>query len=110
MQIALVLGQLDDGISHQLAGAVVGHISPALCLNHLNLSRDKHVGQRLAVPAQGDHVRVLDEQQRVGLAARSHGIDQALLLGPGLLVGKPAEIDNPQQRRLPVVYPHLLST
>ena len=63
-------------------------------LDHLDVARREHVGLRLAPPAEREHVRVLDEQQRVGHLVALARLDQRELAGPRVAVRRPAEIDD----------------
>ncbi len=65
VQIALVGSQEDDRVNHELPGAMIGHVAAALDLDDGNLAGGEHVGDRLGAPADGDDVRMLDEDEGV---------------------------------------------
>ena len=104
VQVALAVLEQQNGIGHDLPGAVVGDVAAALDLDDLDLAGGGEVGQRPASPAQGDDVRVLDQHQRVGhlaLLPRHDPLELQRVRGP---VAHPAEIDpirrtHPEGRR-----------
>ena len=92
MQIALPLAQEEDRVADQLARPVIGDVAAALDLVERRVAE---VEQVLAVGAAagGDHVRVLDEDERVGdlvALARAH---QLALQRPDLAEVAGAEIE-----------------
>ena len=65
MQVALVLAQMEDGIGHELARPVQGHVAPAFDGNDGNAPRVENVA-RLGRAPERDDLGVLDQDQRVG--------------------------------------------
>ena len=85
-----------DGVAHQLARAVVGHVPSASRLEHLHSPSGQILppGEEvigIGSPPQGHHGRVFEQEEgvlpRTLLAAR----DQRLLKGEPLRVGNPPE-------------------
>ena len=64
MEVLAVGGapQVEDRVAHQLAGPVERHVAAALHLDHVDALRAEHV-RPLGGAAQGDHGRVLEQQQ-----------------------------------------------
>ena len=70
--------EIQQGIDDRLAGAVVGDIAaPAGSMNR-HLSRGKDIGL-LATPAEGEDMRMLDEQEKIGQPFPSLGCQKPLL-------------------------------
>src|ERR1041384_6971747 len=70
--------EIDDGITDHLAETVISGLAAAIRLKERDAARaqgfvcGEHCA-RTRAPPQRDHVRVLDEQQRIGLRACAHG-------------------------------------
>src|SRR6516164_611827 len=63
--VAFPLAQINNGIANQLAGSVIVNIAAAVLWEKRNSSPAQHLRSRqkilhMAVPAQGDHVRMLE--------------------------------------------------
>jgi hypothetical protein len=98
--VATVFGEIEDGVTDDLAGAVVGDVAAAVGF----LERDVHLGQEavaraeiffFAVAAQGDYVGVLAEDQDVWDRAGFAAFDELMLQCAGLGVGQDAHIHLP---------------
>ncbi len=85
MDIAAIGIEIDDRIADELAGAVVGHIAAASCLEHFDAELGEPLWRRHDIAAavflhtNGDDVRVLEEKQRVGNALGLAILDQNTL-------------------------------
>ena len=82
--VALPLAQVQDGVAHQLAGAVIGDVAAAVggMEGDAGAGQDLFAGQQVlhvTVAAHGDGVRMLQQQQLVGDGARLALGHQALL-------------------------------
>ena len=90
-----LVGQVEQRVPDQLAGAVVGHVAAAVAVHELGADRggvDEHV-LGLGPPAEGEHVRVLEQQQVVVGAVG----EQAVLEGVGVPVGNAAQPADPER-------------
>ena len=83
-----------DRVGHELAGAVIGDVAAALDLDDRDVAGREHVLLRLAPAAEREHVRVLDDDQRVGRFADLARLDERELLRPHLAVVGGAEIED----------------
>ena len=90
--------EIEDRVADQLAGAVVGHVAAAVDLVEGNaaaleqLVRRQNVGT-VGVAAQGEHGRMLQQQEHVGDAILLAEIDELGLQAQGLGVVDAAEIE-----------------
>ena len=99
VQVALVLAQQEDRVADELAGAVVRDVAAALDLESGVSPRSSRLSRFALRPAR-EHVRVLDEQQRVGDLAGLALLDERELARPdGGVVARP-EIEDRRARRL----------
>ncbi|MEL6348386.1 MAG: universal stress protein [Myxococcota bacterium] len=65
MQVVPVLGEGEDGVPGQLAGAMVGHIPTAPDREDRDIAGVEDIARGPAGAAEGEHRLMLDEQQRV---------------------------------------------
>ena len=65
MQVLAVVREVDDGIADELTGAVVGHISPTLDLEHLDPGAVRQDVLRVTVATERDDRRMFEQQQHV---------------------------------------------
>jgi hypothetical protein len=85
VHIASVWTQIENWISDDLSGAVIRHITAAACLMHLDaVHREVPVAggdMRTAVTpdTEGNHRRVLKEEQQIGNTAGAALFDKRLL-------------------------------
>ena len=99
--VAPMLGQIQDRIADDLAGAVVGDVATAIAGMEFHvflreqLVRDAQIVAR-AVAAEGDDVRMLAEEQHVGNGAGLAGGDELALQFVRRGVGDQAVIDYQQ--------------
>ena len=93
VQIPLAVSEQEDRVADQLSRPVVGDVAPALDLEHRRL---RHRQQVLDVGAAAlrDHVRMLDEHQRIGDLVTLPRADQLQLPRPDLAVFACAEIED----------------
>ena len=93
--VAAVPVQVEDGVADELARSVERGLPAAVGLDHLDLGAGGKM--KLAVfraPAERDHGRMLEEENRVRPRAREHlGRDRTLEV-PGLLVGDAPELQD----------------
>src|SRR5581483_1599616 len=73
--IALPQAKVNDGIGDNLSGAMIGDVAAAIGFVQFDAMTLEDPGWRqqifgMSVAADGDHVRVLNEQQRVDPGAR----------------------------------------
>ena len=71
-----------DRVGDELAGAVIGDVAAALDLDDLDVAGREHVLLRLAAAAEREHVRMLDDDQRVGRLADLARLDERELALP----------------------------
>ena len=90
--------QIEDGVADELAGAVIGDVAAAIDF----VKRDAAAGQELigsenvgavGVAAQGEHGRMLEEQQDVADAALLAQLNQLRLQAQSFGVVDAAEIE-----------------
>src|SRR5688572_6053876 len=85
MDVAPIRAQVHDWIADNLPGAVIGHVTAAAGLENLNTARHKLLGRgknvRAAVflDADGDDVRMLQQEQGVGNAIGLAILDEGAL-------------------------------
>ena len=90
--------QIEDGVADELAGAVIGDVAAAVDL----VEGDAAAGQQfvggedvgaVGVAAEGEHRRMLEQQQDVVDAALEAQLDELRLEAKSLVVGNAAEIE-----------------
>ena len=100
MQVALgaLLLQQHDGIRDQLTGPVIRDVATALDLDDLDVTGGKHVLLRVAPATEREHVRMLDDDERVGRLTDLTGLDERELACPDIAVARGAEIEDLPRR------------
>ena len=94
MQVTLRLSQGKNGVAHQLARPVIGHVATTLDFHH----RDVTHGQQVFVlgsPAQGVDVGVFDQHHGVWAFVRFTRLDERFLGFSGRRVGPGAPVQDP---------------
>ncbi len=93
--------EVDDRIADELTGTVERDVAPAIDVVQLGAARRDHLlrddeVRAVAEPADGEHRRVLEEQEVVVVVTTRHAalVDGALEI-PGLLVREAAEPAGP---------------
>ncbi len=84
-----LVGEVEQRVAHQLAGAVVGDVAAAVRAHELGADRgrvDQEVVE-LTSPAEGEHVGVLEQQEVIVRGA----LEEAVLEGVGVLVADGAQ-------------------
>ena len=86
MHVAAVGPQIEDRIADDLAGPVIRHVAAAAGLEHFDAARRQLIWRREDVrarrrrfDAERQHVRMLQQQQRVGNAVGASVLDQRAL-------------------------------
>src|SRR5262249_31430931 len=79
---------------HELTGAVIRDVAAALDLEHLDVAGREHVLVRLATAAEREHVRVLDDHERVLACPIFARLDERELARPDVPIGRRAEIQD----------------
>jgi hypothetical protein len=94
--VAAIRAEVDDGVGHELAGAVVGHVAAAARLGVVDAEPrarrlvDEHV-RLFGAAAHRDHRVVLEEEHGVADGALEPGLEHAFLQVERRGVGAPAE-------------------
>src|SRR4051794_7537373 len=106
MDIAPVGPQIEDWIADELTGAVIGDIAAAARLEHVdaaggqNISRGENVrAAAIAAYAERQHMRVLEQQQRIGDAPGAAIFDERTLKVERLAIrhrSETADVENPR--------------
>ena len=93
LHVLAVAGEVEDRVADELARPVVGRLAAAVGLDDLDLGAVGHVQLALVgAPAERDHRRVLEQENRVrDRALRDGGCERALQV-PGLPVRNLAEV------------------
>lgn len=106
MNIPPPLRNLDDGITHHLAGAVIGDVAASSRLEQFHSKHPKSSfgkkevsGSRVA--SEGDHRVVLEEKQGVANRSALPLINQGLLKLKTMGVGNPAEVSDVEESLRP---------
>jgi hypothetical protein len=94
VEVALAVAEQEDGVRDDLAGAVIGDVAAPLDLDHLDIAGHEDVLRGLAATAEREHVRMLDDEERVGDGPYLALLDEPDLLGPDVAVGRGAEIED----------------
>jgi hypothetical protein len=104
MHVAAVGVEVDDRITDDLAGAVVGHVAAAARFvdpdaepRQLLVAGDDVGAAAVALDAERDHRRMLEQQQGVGHLAGPPLLDERLLHGEALRVVDDAEAMHDQR-------------
>ena len=85
--------QVEDRVADELAGPVVGRLAAAVGLDDLDVGAFRDVQlARLGAPAERDHRRVLEQEDRVRQRAALNGAGERPLQLPRLAVGDEAEV------------------
>jgi hypothetical protein len=76
MQVTTMFGQIEDRVSHQLAGAVIGDVATAFYLEKSDSTRGQGGFRCVEVSllpgsSEGDDRRMLNEKQNIPQAIRS---------------------------------------
>ena len=104
----LVPAEVEDGIADQLPGAVIGDVAAALDRVHVDAARGQFsIGGRdeaapaadEAAAAQGEHRRMLEQQQHIADLAGAAQLDELLLQLEGAEVIGTAELEQGEQVR-----------
>jgi hypothetical protein len=110
MDVAAARVQVDDRVTNELAGPVVGDVAAAARLVDLDPARSKHVRARqnvsasaVAAHAEGQDVGMFEQEQRIADDAGSAIFHQGSLQGECLSVGDAAQASHVEWAcRLPV--------
>src|SRR5579884_3852915 len=95
--VALPFAEIEDGVTDDLAGAMIGDVAAAIGVMELDAGALENLGRReeickMAVPAQRDDMGVLDDEERVGDFAALARVDELFLDGEGFGVGDIAQV------------------
>src|ERR1044072_2183770 len=93
----LVIGQADNRIGDELAGAVVGDVAAAVGLDDFDAEtrklgiRGDQVSRNAGAAAKGNDLLMLEQKKSLSSAGQDLGMDR-FLDGPGVAIGNQAEI------------------
>jgi hypothetical protein len=73
---------------------VIRDVTAALDFDDFDIARREHVVLGIAAAAEREHVRMLDDDQRVGRVAFLARLDERELLGPDIAVRDRTEIED----------------
>jgi hypothetical protein len=101
VNVAAVGFEVDDRVADNLTGTVIGNVSPASGLVHVDASIGEHIGRRknvraapIAAHAKRQHVRVLDKEEQITYAAGLSIGDQRTLQRERFVVRDPSQPAN----------------
>ena len=107
MHVAAIRIEIENRIADQLARPVIRHVAAAAGLEHVDAERRQSIGRgqdvRTAVflDANGEDVRMLQEQQRIGNAIGLALVDQPALQLEPVRVGNEPEPPHLERTRSP---------
>ena len=108
MHVAAIGIEVDDRIADELTGTVIGDVAAASGFVHLDAARGERVGggedvraSAVAAHAERHHLRMFEQQQRVGNAAGAAFFDQRALQRERVRVRHAPETPNVEQRAGP---------